>query len=109
MKYPTRLINPITIIAIFAALAEASATSVLPYLGEHDRKIYIWFLIAFPSALVVMFFLTLNFNQKALFAPRECKHGDTITPSMTEETPTHTCAGPELSPCKNVSLDECKN
>lgn len=69
MKYPTRLINPITIIAIFAALSEASATSVLPYLGEQDRKIYSWFLIAFPSALVVMFFLTLNFNPKVFYAP----------------------------------------
>jgi hypothetical protein len=73
MKYPTRLINPITIIAIFAALSEASATSVLPYLGEQDRKIYSWFLIAFPSALVVMFFLTLNFNPKVFHAPTEHK------------------------------------
>lgn len=71
MKPANRLINPITIIAIFAALAEASATGVLPYLGEQDRKIYIWFLIAFPSALVVMFFLTLNFNHKALYMPPE--------------------------------------
>lgn len=75
MKYPTRLINPVTIIAIFAALSEASATSVLPYLGEQDRKIYIWFLIAFPSALVVMFFLTLNFNPTALHEPLRRKNG----------------------------------
>lgn len=73
MKYPTPLINPITIIAIFASLAEASATSVLPYLDEQDRKIYSWFLIAFPSALVVMFFLTLNFNSKVFYAPTEHK------------------------------------
>lgn len=80
MKFSTRFINPITIIAVFAALAEASATSVLPYLGEHDRKIYIWFLIAFPSALVVMFFLTINFNHKALFPPSDHKDKDTIPP-----------------------------
>lgn len=86
MKYSTRLINPITIIAIFAALAEASATSVLPYLGDQEREIYIWFLIAFPSALVVMFFLTINFNQKALFAPSEGKHNSQVS---RPETSSH--------------------
>lgn len=61
--------NPISVIIIFAGLSEASATSVLPHLDADTRQIYIWFLIAFPSALVLMFFLTLNFNHKALYGP----------------------------------------
>jgi hypothetical protein len=76
MKYPTHFINPITIIAIFAALSEASATSVLPHLSEQERKIYIWFLIVFPCVLVVMFFLTLNFNPEALHGPPGHKNND---------------------------------
>lgn len=67
MKYLPRTINPISVIVIFAGLSEASATGVLPYLDADTRHIYIWFLIAFPSALVLMFFLTLNFNHKALY------------------------------------------
>jgi hypothetical protein len=78
MKTLTHLLNPISVIAMFAALCEASATTVLPYLNEENRQVYLWFLIAFPSALVVMFFLTLNFNNKVLYGP----HAD------TRKTPT---------------------
>jgi hypothetical protein len=71
MKRLNRTLNPISIIAIFAALSEVSATTVLPHLEGESRQIYIWFLIAFPSALVIMFFLTLNFNNKVLYTPRD--------------------------------------
>lgn len=71
MKLLPRLINPISIIAMFAALCEASATTVLPHLDEENRQIYIWFLIAFPSVLVVLFFLTLNFNSRVLYPPAD--------------------------------------
>ncbi|MDF2641244.1 MAG: hypothetical protein K0R45_516 [Pseudomonas sp.] len=64
-----RVMNPTTVIAIFAGLSEASATTVVPYLDGETRQLYIWFLIVFPSALVFMFFLTLNFNNKALYPP----------------------------------------
>jgi hypothetical protein len=71
MNLSTRIINPITVIALFAGLSEASATTVLPYLDGDTRQAYIWFLIIFPSALVILFFLTLNFNPKALYVPPE--------------------------------------
>lgn len=74
MKYLTRTMNPISVIVIFAGLSEASATGVLPYLDADTRQIYIWFLIAFPSALVLLFFLTLNFNHKALYGPSNCSN-----------------------------------
>lgn len=70
MKVLTHLLNPISVIAMFAALCEASATTVLPYLDDENRQVYLWFLIVFPSALVVMFFLTLNFNNKVLYGPQ---------------------------------------
>jgi hypothetical protein len=74
MKYLPRTINPISVIVIFAGLSEASATGVLPYLDADTRQIYIWFLIAFPSALVLMFFLTLNFNHKTLYGRPDCSN-----------------------------------
>jgi hypothetical protein len=63
--------NPVSIIAVFAALSEASAATALPFLHEDNQGIYVWFLIIFPSALIFMFFLTLNFNYKALYAPSD--------------------------------------
>ncbi|SHN21711.1 hypothetical protein SAMN05216593_11425 [Pseudomonas asturiensis] len=74
MKNRLPVMNPISMIAIFASLSEASATAVLPYLDEHNQQIYIWFLIAFPSALVLLFFLTINFNPKALYLPSQHAH-----------------------------------
>ncbi len=70
MTNPTCITQPITVIALFAALSEASAATVLPHLDAGSRELYIWFLIGFPSALVTLFFLTLNFNPRVLYAPR---------------------------------------
>ncbi|MEZ6969596.1 hypothetical protein ACB040_10010 [Aeromonas sp. S11(2024)] len=67
----TTIKNPLTIIAIFAGIVEISATLVLPFIGADIQAIYIWFLIGFPSCLVVMFFLTLNFNNSVLYAPSD--------------------------------------
>jgi hypothetical protein len=65
--------NPLTVIAIFAAIAEISGTTVLPFIESNNQNIYIWFLILFPILLVVFFFLTLNFNHKVLYAPSDYK------------------------------------
>lgn len=72
MRVFNRVMNPISVIALFAALSEASAATVLPYLDTASRQVYIWFLIVFPFTLVVMFFLTLNFNANVLYAPCQC-------------------------------------
>ncbi|EIU6832497.1 hypothetical protein L5168_004504 [Vibrio parahaemolyticus] len=70
-KQYTTIKNPLTIIAIFAGIVEISATLVLPFIEPDIQAIYIWFLIGFPSCLVVMFFLTLNFNNAVLYAPSD--------------------------------------
>ncbi|HWG21346.1 MAG TPA: hypothetical protein VG225_12520 [Terracidiphilus sp.] len=59
--------NPLTIIAIFALLAEVVCTAGLA--AEDLRHIFVWFVIGFPTLLVLLFFLTLNFNAKVLFGP----------------------------------------
>ena len=63
--------NPLTIIAIFAGLAEVSGTTILPLLKENIQSTYIWFLMIFPSALVAMFFLVLFFRREILYAPSD--------------------------------------
>lgn len=60
-----------TIIAIFAAITETSAAVSLPFLDNDDRNVYIWFLISFPFCLILLFFVTLNFNYKALYSPSD--------------------------------------
>lgn len=63
--------NPLTIIAIFAGIVEVGSTTVLPFLEPNVQLIYVWFLMVFPTALVVAFFVTLNFNHGVLYAPSD--------------------------------------
>lgn len=63
--------SPLTIIAIFAGIIEASALASLPFLDESSQSIYTWFLVGFPPFLTLLFFLTLNFNTKSLYGPDE--------------------------------------
>jgi hypothetical protein len=66
-----KITNPMTIIAIFATLSEASAAVSLPFLDNKEREVYIWFLISFPFYLLLLFFATLNFNYRSLYAPSD--------------------------------------
>jgi hypothetical protein len=70
-KIPKKISNPMTIIAIFATLSETSAAVSLPFLGDDEREVYVWFLISFPFYLLFLFFLTLNFNYRSLYAPSD--------------------------------------
>lgn len=63
--------SPLTLIAVFAGVIEASALASLPFLSEESQTIYTWFLVGFPFFLTVLFFLTLNFNTESLFAPEQ--------------------------------------
>ena len=66
-----RVSNPLTIIAIFAGITEVGGTVILPFLSESNQTYYMWFLIIFPCLLILLFFLTLNFNNKVLYAPSD--------------------------------------
>ena len=65
----THSISPLTVIAIFAGIIEASALASLPFLSERSQTIYTWFLVGFPFFLTLLFFLTLNFNYRSLYSP----------------------------------------
>lgn len=73
--------NPLTIIAIFAGIVEVSSTTVLPFIAIDVQKVYIWFLIGFPTLLVLSFFLTLNFNNTVLYAPSDYKEDESFLKS----------------------------
>jgi hypothetical protein len=84
--------NPLTIIAVFAGIAEISGTAILPFLDREVQHIYVWFLIVFPLLLVVLFFATLNFNHKVLYAPSDYRSDEgflrtfrTLTPEEKEQ------------------------
>lgn len=63
--------NPLTIIAIFAGLAEIVGTTVLLGLTKEIQEIFVWFVMIFPILLVIAFFVTLNWNHKVLYAPSD--------------------------------------
>ncbi len=65
--------NPLTIIAIFAALAEVAGTVVLGLVDISIQRIFVWFVMFFPILIVLLFFTTLNFNPKVLYAPSDFK------------------------------------
>ncbi len=65
--------NPLTIIAIFAALSEVAGVTAIGLIDKSLQEIFVWFVIIFPTVLVILFFLTLNFNSKVLYAPSDFK------------------------------------
>lgn len=65
--------NPLTVVAIFAGIAEVSGSVVLPFVASENQRLYIYFLIWFPIYLVTLFFLVLLCKHKVLYAPSDFK------------------------------------
>ncbi|MFZ6776516.1 hypothetical protein ACO0LD_06745 [Undibacterium sp. Ji83W] len=82
----TSVKNPLSVIAIFAGIAEISGTAVLPHIAVANQALYIWFLMLFPTLLVCIFFLTLNFNHKVLYAPSDFKDEDNFVNLLKKAT-----------------------
>ena len=68
-----RIDNPLTVIAIFAGLVEVCGTVVLPQLSDKNQSVFIWFVITFPTILVILFFCFLWFRPQNLYAPSDYK------------------------------------
>lgn len=71
LKHKLKAKNPLSIIAILSVLTQASASTALPHINSENQEIYVWFLVLFPLVLVVLFFVTLNFNNKTLYSPSD--------------------------------------
>jgi hypothetical protein len=97
IKLKSRITNPMTIIAAFAALSETSAAISLPFLDNDERKIYIWFLISFPFYLLFLFFATLNFNYRSLYAPSDFEKGKHFIKVMTNADQSDSCTPADSS------------
>lgn len=91
-------VAPLTIIAIFAGIIEASALATLPFLSEKSQTYYTWFLVGFPFFLTALFFLTLNFNYKSFYKPDPAEQKNipeqATLPDM-QETITMMFSGPD--------------
>lgn len=88
LKTKRKITNPISVIAIFALITETSAAVSLPFLDNEERKIYIWLLISFPFFLAFLFFITLNFNYRSLYAPSDFENDNNFLKAF-EETSSH--------------------
>lgn len=82
--------NPLSVIAIFAGVAEISGTGVLPFISPENQYFYIWFLMSFPFTLVILFFATLNWNHKSLYAPSDYKSDESFLESLSRRNSRRT-------------------
>lgn len=65
--------NPLTIIALFAALAEVAGTVSLVSLDKTLQQTFLWFVMGFPILLVLLFFIILIFRPRVLYGPSDYK------------------------------------
>lgn len=88
--------NPIAVIGIFAGVVEIFGNIILPMLEQPLQTTYLWFLILFPTLLVIAFFITLNFNHKVLYVQSE--NQDESEPGLTRHTSAEAVPASEKTP-----------
>lgn len=66
-----KITNPLTVIGIFAGIAQVAGTIVLPLVEQELQSVFIWYVMGFPVLLVLLFFATLIFKPKVLYAPSD--------------------------------------
>lgn len=113
--------NPLTIIAMFAGLAEVSGTAILPWIAEPNQNIYIYFLMFFPTFLVSLFFFTLHKKPESLYAPSDFvdeknymtligQQGISITsPLNKNDAPNASILEEEITPKNNEVTGKAEN
>lgn len=80
--------NPLTVIAVFAGLAEISATIALPQLPPEVQSVFVWFVMLFPTFLVGLFFLLLWKKHQVLYAPSDFSNEDNFMQHWLPDTRT---------------------
>ena len=79
-----KISNPLTIIGMFAVLAELAGTVVLPILNGSDiQKLFIWYVMLFPVLLVILFFYTLWTVPANLYGPTDYANEDNFIKIMS--------------------------
>lgn len=77
--------NPLTIIGLFAALAEVAMAASIFALPPDMQQLFMWFVMGFPLLLVLLFFITLNFNPKVLYAPSDYQDETNFMQIITQQ------------------------
>ncbi|OFW61996.1 MAG: hypothetical protein A2133_05110 [Actinobacteria bacterium RBG_16_64_13] len=102
----TSITNPLTVIGVFAGVSEVSGTVALPLLGPDIQHVFVWFVMIFPLLLVLVFFLTLNFNPRCLYAPSDYRDEGLFSEMMTglPRTTAKEIQNPEHAPGETAAL-----
>ena len=66
-----KISNPLTVVAVFSGLAEAFATVALVNVPHDIQQLFVYFVMAFPTLIVLLFFAVLNWNPTVLYAPSD--------------------------------------
>lgn len=78
----SRVKNPLTLVALFASISEISMAVVLTRLPEALQETFIWFVMGFPCALVLLFFFVLYRRPAVFFAPGDYKQEELYVSSI---------------------------
>lgn len=79
--------NPLSVIGIFAGISEIGGTAILPFISDENQTLYIWFLMLFPVSLTTLFFATLNWNPKVLYAPSDFQSDESFLRNTNRYSP----------------------
>lgn len=104
-----KISNPLTAISAFAVFAEVACAIALPRLEGNVQSVFVWFVILFPTILVILFFLTLNFNPKVLYAPSDFaneEHFVKLIEKGIEQSPKISNIEEEVQPLIRQALED---
>jgi len=83
MKYE-KISNPLTIIAIFAGLAEIAGTTSLAIVNDSLQIYFLWFVMGFPTLLLLLFFWTLHKDPTKLYSPGDYQDDKSFLESLSQ-------------------------
>jgi tetratricopeptide (TPR) repeat protein len=76
--------NPLSVIAMFVLLVEAIATITLIQVSAQEPIAFplVWFVIAFPTLIALLFFSTLWWRHQFLYSPMEYRSDESFLTAM---------------------------
>jgi hypothetical protein len=87
----SKISNPLTLIAVFAGVSEAMGLGILPFvkdLSVEAQNVLVTFLVAFPTSLVAMFFVTLYIQPHLLYGPGDWQDEQNFMDLLTQKFQT---------------------
>ncbi len=77
--------NPLSVIVIFAGIAEIAMTVTVVQLSESNQNIFLWFIMLFPIILIGSFFFVLYKKPAVLFSPSDYQEDKTYLASINTQ------------------------